>query len=363
MGKTDYLEALKRAMTGLPPEAQAKTLAFYEQRFVDGVAAGKTEEDVAAALDDPKKIAMTLRASTHMQAFETKKNPANLLRMLIAALGLAVFNLFMVVPAMVYAALLATMYACGLSFYLAGSVITASGLSGSNEIVLDGPLRKVFANHATLDGSDDLETKVNISEQGIHIFSERSPNAKPRPASADAAGKAAVVSARVAKAAERAAEQAGRVAEQAGNDAEHAAEQAGHAAELAADQIGHAAEQAALQAGHAAEQAAQQAGHAAEQAARAAEEAASAAEELASDDEQDDQRSVRVIKRAESVASKGVTISTDADDESRATLTLFGFLMVLGGIILLLISLAVTRYTFIGLKRYIEMNFSLLRGH
>jgi uncharacterized membrane protein len=364
MGKIDYLEALKRAMTGLPPEAQAKTLAFYEQRFVDGVAAGKTEQDVAAELDDPKKIAMTLRASTHMQAFETKKNPANLVRMVVAALGLAVFNLFMVVPAMVYAALLATMYVCGLSFYLAGSVITASGLSGANEIKLDGPLRNVFANHATIDGSDDLDTKVNISEQGIHIFSERSPNAKARSSSVDAIEKAAIVSANAAAtAAERAAEHAGRVAEQAGNDAERAAEQAGHAAEQAADRIGHAAEQAARQAGQAAERAAQQAGHAAEQAARAAEEAATAAEELASDDEQDDQRSVRVIKRAESVASKGITISTDADDESRATQTLFGFLMVLGGIVLLLISLAVTRYTFIGLKRYIEINFSLLRGH
>lgn len=344
MGKIDYLEALKRAMTGLPQEAQAKTLAFYEQRFVDGVAAGKTEQEVAAELDDPKKIAMTLRASTHMQAFETKKNPANLVRMAVAALGLTVFNLFMVVPAMVYAALLATLYACGLAFYLAGSVITASGLSGTNELTLDGPLRNVFANHATIDDSDDLDTKVNISEQGIRIFSERSPNAKTRSSSLDAAEKAALAS---ADAAAKAAEQAGKVAERAAEQAGRAAEKAGYDAERA---------------GHDAERAAEQAGHAAEQAGRAAEEAALAAEDMASDDEQDDQRSVRVIKRAESVASKGITISTDADDDSRATQTLFGFFMVLGGIVLLLVSLVITRYTFIGLKRYIEMNFSLLRG-
>ena len=36
--------------------------------------------------------------------------------------------------------------------------------------------------------------------------------------------------------------------------------------------------------------------------------------------------------------------------------------MVLGGIVLFLLSLVVTKYTFIGIKRYVEMNFSLLKG-
>ena len=264
MGKLEFLDALKRAMTGLPPEAQAKTLAFYEQRFVDGVAAGRTEQDIASEQDDPKKIAMTLRASTHMQAFETKKNPASLLRMVVASLGLAIFNLFMVVPAMVYAALLATLYACGLAFYLAGAVITASGLSGANEIRLDGPLRNFVVDTAMFDEKDGTHTKVNISERGIEVFSE--PEADRQ---ADAATRP---------------------------------------------------------------------------------------------DDEDDKRSVQVIKRAESVASQGIVFSTDMDDGSRATQTVFGLAMVLGGIVLLLISLVVTRYTFIGLKRYIDMNFSLLKG-
>ena len=115
MGKLEYLDALKRAMAGLPVEAQAKTLAYYEQRFVDGVAAGRSEEDIAKDLDDPKKIAMTLRANTHMRAFEEKRNPANFVRLMVAVLGLAIFNLFMVVPAIVYASLLASLYACALA--------------------------------------------------------------------------------------------------------------------------------------------------------------------------------------------------------------------------------------------------------
>ena len=36
--------------------------------------------------------------------------------------------------------------------------------------------------------------------------------------------------------------------------------------------------------------------------------------------------------------------------------------LVLGGIALFLMALVITRYTFIGIKRYLQMNLSLLRG-
>ena len=50
------------------------------------------------------------------------------------------------------------------------------------------------------------------------------------------------------------------------------------------------------------------------------------------------------------------------DAESRTTQTLLGLGMVLGGIVLFLVSLVVTRYTWVGLKRYLQMNRSLLKG-
>jgi uncharacterized membrane protein len=263
MGKLEYLDALKRAMTGLAPELQAKTLAYYEQRFVDGLAAGRSELDISRDLDDPKKIAMTLRASAHLSAFEQKRNPANFLRLAVSALGLAIFNLFMVVPAAVYASLLAAMYACALGFYVAGIAITASGLSGANELVLDGPLR-----HFVILGDDgkqsDTQTKVTIGDTGVHVFQEK----KPEPRSAQA---------------------------------------------------------------------------------------------MQGDDAEADARAP-VIRRAEEMAGRGIRISTGMDAGSRTTQTVFGLSMVVGAIFLFLLSLVVTKYTIVGLKRYIEMNFALLKG-
>ena len=239
MGKLEYLDALKRALLGLPPELQAKTLAWYEQRFVDGMAAGRPELEVARELDDPKKVALTLRANTHMHAFAEQKNPATLVRMLVSALGLLIFNLFMVIPAAVVGSLLAALDIVAFAFYVGGIAITASGLSGANELVFDGPLGQVIEDVEREDGGrEDRATRVSIGETGVHVRREKSDEA----------------------------------------------------------------------------------------------------------------------------AAGGIHITTGLDEESRATQTALGLASVLGGIVLFLVSLVLTRYAALGVKRYVQMNLSLLRG-
>jgi uncharacterized membrane protein len=261
MSKLEYLDALKRAMLGLPPDIQAKTLAYYEQRFVDGTAAGRGEPDVARELDDPTKIAMTLRASAHLNAFNEKKNPANLLRLMVSAVGLAIFNLFMIVPALVYSALLMCLYVAALTFYLAGIATTASGLAGANELVLDWPSRFVTID----DDGRGRQMRVDIGSTGINVTQERPQIADRLPPEDEAA--------------------------------------------------------------------------------------------------RDSRRErSRALRGAGALADSTLRIRTDMDAESRTTQTLFGFGLVLGGIALFLLSLVVTRYTFIGLKRYLQMNRSLLKG-
>ena len=271
MDKQAYLDALQKALAGLPPETVAKTLAYYEQRFVDGVMAGRTEQEIAADLGEPRKIAMTLRANVHMSAFEQKKTPVNAARMAVSVAGLAIFNLFMVVPAMVYAALLATIYVCAFSFYLSGIVITASGLSGTNELVLDGPLRE-FIHFDDRDGEGHrTQTKIAIGHQGIQVYQEPMDGYDAAP-DADQA------------------------------DADNA------------------------------------------------------------DSGNSDSRSGKIIEKAERMATSAVHISTDLDGESRTTQSVLGMTLVIVGILLSLLSLVVTKYTIVGIKRYIQMNASLLRG-
>jgi uncharacterized membrane protein len=262
MDKQAYLDALQKALAGLPPETVAKTLAYYEQRFVDGVLSGRSEADIATELGEPRKIAMTLRANVHMSNFEQKKTPANAGRMAVSLVGLAIFNLFMVVPAMVYGALLATIYVCAFSFYLSGIVVTASGLSGTNELVLDGPLREMIRFDDDDGEGRRTQTKVAIGHDGIQVFQEPVDGYNPIP----------------------------------------------------------------------------------------------------NDDGDDDSKSGKIIEKAERMASSAVHISTDLDSESRTTQSVLGMTLVILGILLSLLSLVVTKYTIVGIKRYIQMNFSLLKG-
>jgi uncharacterized membrane protein len=155
---------------------------------------------------------------------------------------------------MVYSALLFALYVCALAFYLSGIAITASGLAGNSDLLLDLPTRYVQVDADDPDAR--RQVRVQIDETGIHVHEE-------------------------------------------GADA--------------GDERG--------------------------------------------------PRGSRLRHGAEVVAGNSLHITTDMDADSRTTQTLVGAGLVLGGIALFLLSLVVTRYTAVGFKRYIQMNFSLLKGH
>jgi uncharacterized membrane protein len=260
MSKNEYLDALKRALTGLAPDAAAKTMAYYEQCFIDGQAAGKSDAEIAAGLDEPRKIALTLRAHAHRSAFEQNRHPANFARMVFSLIGLGIFNLFMVVPAAVFSALLVSLYASAFAFYVSGIAITASGLAGANELVLSGPLRHlVIYDDAGEQIDTSMQTKISISDHGVEVFQEPSSG-------------------------------------------------------------------------------------------------------LRKEWDEADSSSEKWLEGAEAMAESGVRITSDLDNESRAMQTAIGIGLVLLGIVLSLLSIVITRYSLIGLKRYIQMNMSLLRG-
>ena len=253
MGKQDYLDALGKAMAGLPPETAARTLAYYEQRFIDGLTIGRSEAEIAAELDEPRKIAMTLRANAHMATMASRKSPGGFVRTVFTFVGLAVFNLFMVVPAAVCAALLMALYLSSASFYVSGIAVTSSGLAGANEIILSGPLHNIVG----IDDNEDerhSQTRISIGDDGIHVEKEA---LSETPAAS---------------------------------------------------------------------------------------------------------RSGRLLDSAEAMADGSVRIEIDREGSSRAAQTTLGAGLILGGIALFLLSLVLTRYTALGLKRYVQMNYALLRG-
>lgn len=266
--KLDYLDALKRALMGLPPDVQAKTLAWYEQRFVDGAAAGRSEQDVAKELGDPRDVALTLRTNAHFAQLSHKPAPtSSVARTVVSGFGLLVFNLFMLIPAAVFASLLMALYVSAFGVYVSGIAVTASGLAGSNELVLSAPLSRLEITND--DSPSETQTRVSIGEHGIQVYEEPVLRSDQRTEAGDGGP--------------------------------------------------------------------------------------------AADSENRQQRS-RVLRGAEAVAERRIQITTDLDPDSRTTQVVLGCGLILGGIALFLLSLVFSKYTIAGIRRYVNMNMSLLRG-
>ena len=265
MGKLEYLDALKRALLGLPPETQARTLAWYEQRFVDGTASGRPEHEVAAELGDPRQVAVTLRTSAHLSELKDKKPATNIARTIVSGIGLLIFNLFMLIPAAVFASLLMSLYLSAFGVYVSGIAVTASGLAGSNELVLSAPLTRMVVSD---DGEQvESQTRVTIGANGIQVSDEPAPM----------------------------------------DDADAGAGAGSTRAER-------------------------------------------------------DDRNSRFMRGAEAVAERKIQITTEMDPGSRTTQVALGCALVLGGIALFLLAIVLTRYTLLGIRRYVNMNLSLLKG-
>lgn len=101
--------------------------------------------------------------------------PRHIIRTVGSVIGLAIFNLFMVIPAAVYASLLLAVYLSAFSFYIGGVAVTASGLSGQNELALQGPIRQVMAlTNSRFDTRAEEEEamgwKVAITGRGVQVF-------------------------------------------------------------------------------------------------------------------------------------------------------------------------------------------------
>jgi len=112
-----FIAGLRQGLKGLPGEEIAEILTDYEAHFSDGAAAGRSDDQIAAALGDPVRLGQELRAETRLRRWEARRNPGTFLR--ASAALLPVFHIALLLP--VIAALLAFAGIAGWVLYLAGA--------------------------------------------------------------------------------------------------------------------------------------------------------------------------------------------------------------------------------------------------
>lgn len=98
MTRDAFLRALRLGLAGLPPREIDDIVADYTAYFTESGASGRSDEEVAAALGDPARIARELRADAGLRRFEAHWSVPNLLAAMMALAGLAIVDIFFLLP-------------------------------------------------------------------------------------------------------------------------------------------------------------------------------------------------------------------------------------------------------------------------
>jgi uncharacterized membrane protein len=143
MNKSEFISKLDYSLKGITYEDKKEIIYDYEEHFTVGIQQGKTEEDIARSLGDPKMIAKQFRNDYFIEKAEHNKSAGNLASAISASLGVGFLNLFLLpfliaAASIVFSLLLAAgcvvlslvvaLYSILISFYSAAVAMTLGGV-------------------------------------------------------------------------------------------------------------------------------------------------------------------------------------------------------------------------------------------
>ncbi len=139
MKKHEFLTRLETALSGLPEEERSEILADYREHFEMAMADGQSEEAAGEALGSPEQLAKQYRVRTLVARAEEEPSSRNLLRAIVATLGLGFFNIvFLLGPFLALCGLLVAFFAVAVALFVAGFAIIVGGLLSSVFTIFSG---------------------------------------------------------------------------------------------------------------------------------------------------------------------------------------------------------------------------------
>ncbi len=128
MTRAEFMTRLSRGLAGLPATAIADITSDYEAHFTDGLAAGRTEAEVVAALGNPDRLARELRAEAGLKRWEEEKSTSAAAGAVFAVLGLGAIDILILLPILM--GVLGTLFGLFLAviaMFVGGGVVMTAG--------------------------------------------------------------------------------------------------------------------------------------------------------------------------------------------------------------------------------------------
>jgi len=146
MNRPQFLAGLRQGLSGLPQEEIDEIVDDYDTHFSDGLAAGRSEESVAAALGHPARLARELRAEAGLRRWEEKRSPGNFIAALLALVGLVAVDLIFLLPILFAVAIVIFVFGVVvLGLVVAGVALVASVFSWGDFTSVSNALARALA--------------------------------------------------------------------------------------------------------------------------------------------------------------------------------------------------------------------------
>jgi len=98
MNRTNFLSQLRAGLSGLPPDEVEELVADYDAHFEEGLDEGRSEDEVAAALGSPRRLARELRAEAGLRKWETNRSAGNYAAAVFALIALLALDFVILLP-------------------------------------------------------------------------------------------------------------------------------------------------------------------------------------------------------------------------------------------------------------------------
>ena len=98
MTRNEFIKRLKAGLKGMPQDDIDEIVADYEAHFAAGAAEGRSEQEVAAALGNPARLARELRFEAGFRNWKSDRSPSSAWAAILAFMGLATIDILILMP-------------------------------------------------------------------------------------------------------------------------------------------------------------------------------------------------------------------------------------------------------------------------
>jgi uncharacterized membrane protein len=168
MTKDQFLSALRAHLTGVSQATADDILADYASHFDEGMAAGRSEAAIAAALGDPARLARELRAQAGLRRWEEERSPSAAAGAVLAILSLGAIDLLILLPLLMVVCSLVFAFACVAAALAVAGVIVL--LVSPFSIVGGDFLRMLLTGLGLTSGGVSLGALMTLASIGLINF-------------------------------------------------------------------------------------------------------------------------------------------------------------------------------------------------